>query len=148
MFDFSQSSFWTLQNGFFGLLTGLAMFLISSAVAVGLLLRIPEDYFLDANMITSSHRSNRPHWLIIAARNALAIPVIILGIILSLPGVPGPGLVTILLGIMLLVFPGKRRLEQRLVRIKSVRNTINRVRARFGKPPLRMDEPNNESKND
>lgn len=144
MFDFSHSPLWTLQNGIFGLLTALAMFLISTAVALGLLLRIPEDYFVDVDKPPHSDSSTGHHWLIVVARNALAIPVIIVGIILSLPGVPGPGVVTILLGIMLLVFPGKRRLEKRLVRIQSVRNTVNRIRLRFGKPPLRMEEPKSE----
>jgi hypothetical protein len=37
---------------------------------------------------------------------------------------------------MLLDFPGKRRLEQWLVRRAAVLSAINRLRQRYGKPPL------------
>jgi hypothetical protein len=38
-----------------------------------------------------------------------------MGIILALPGVPGQGILTVLIGVMLLEFPGKRRLERAIV---------------------------------
>jgi hypothetical protein len=59
---------------------------------------------------------------------------------MSLPGVPGQGVLTILLGVMLLDFPGKRNLETRLVRQPRVFRSINALRARFDKPPLILDE--------
>jgi hypothetical protein len=62
-------------------------------------------------------------------------------VLLSLPGVPGQGILTILIGVMLLDFPGKRRLERWLVRRPAVFKGINRIRARFDKPPLVLDEP-------
>jgi hypothetical protein len=45
-------------------------------------------------------------------------------------------MLTILIGVMLLNFPGKRRLERWLVSRPRVLPVINRLRARFGKPPL------------
>jgi len=62
--------------------------------------------------------------------------LILLGLFLSLPGVPGQGILTILIGVMLLNFPGKRRLERWLVSRPRVLPVINGLRARFGKPPL------------
>jgi hypothetical protein len=53
--------------------------------------------------------------------------------------VPGQGILTILLGIMLLDFPGKRDLEYRLVSQPRVFNTINKLRHRFGKDSLVLD---------
>jgi hypothetical protein len=47
---------------------------------------------------------------------------------------------TILLGIMLLDFPGKRSLEARIVSRPRVFRAINALRARFDKPPLLLDE--------
>jgi hypothetical protein len=58
---------------------------------------------------------------------------------MSLPGVPGQGVLTILLGIMLLDFPGKRGLEASIVRRPRVLHAINSVRGRFDKPPLFLD---------
>jgi hypothetical protein len=65
----------------------------------------------------------------------------LLGIALSLPGVPGQGLLTILIGAMLLDFPGKRRCEKWILRRRGVLSTINKLRARRGCPPLILDAP-------
>ena len=46
------------------------------------------------------------------------------------------GVLTMLIGLMLVDFPGKRRLEQRLVARPGVLETMNRVRAWLGRPPL------------
>ena len=75
----------------------------------------------------------------IIGKNALGILLVAVGILLSIPGVPGQGLLTILLGIMLLNFPGKRRLEQKLLSRPGVLKTINRLRLKFDKPPLIVD---------
>jgi hypothetical protein len=58
---------------------------------------------------------------------------------LSLPGVPGQGILTILLGIMLLDFPGKRRFEYWLVSRPKIFAAINKLRHRFSKPALVLD---------
>ena len=42
----------------------------------------------------------------VIGKNILGLFLVALGVVLSLPGVPGQGLLTILLGIMLLDFPG------------------------------------------
>jgi hypothetical protein len=71
--------------------------------------------------------------------------LVILGIILALPGVPGQGILTILIGLMFLDIPGKRRMEQRLVALPRVSSAINRLRRRFGRPELEFDpKPDNE----
>ena len=52
---------------------------------------------------------------------------------------PGQGLLTILIGLMLLDFPGKRRLERRIVARPAILAMLNRMRARRGRDPLRVD---------
>ena len=42
-------------------------------------------------------------------------------------------------GVLLLDLPRKRRLELRIVRRPAIAGAINRLRARFGKPPLVLD---------
>jgi hypothetical protein len=49
---------------------------------------------------------------------------------------PGQGILTMLIGISLVDFPGKRQLERKLIGQPAVLNTINRVREKFGQPPL------------
>jgi len=39
----------------------------------------------------------------------------------------------------LLDFPGRHRLEQKLLSKPSIVNTINRLRERFDKPPLQLN---------
>ena len=52
---------------------------------------------------------------------------------------PGQGLLTILVGLLMLDIPGKRRLELAIVRRGPVLGSINKLRARFRRPPLRVD---------
>jgi len=69
----------------------------------------------------------------------LGVLLVAVGIVLSLPGVPGQGLLTVLLGVMLIDFPGKRTVEQKLLKRPAITNGITRLREKFGKPPLELD---------
>jgi len=51
---------------------------------------------------------------------------------------PGQGLLTILLGVTLVNFPGKYALERRIVSRPSVANTLNRIREAVGRNPLEL----------
>jgi hypothetical protein len=65
--------------------------------------------------------------------------LMVVGALMALPGIPGQGLLTMLIGLSLLSFPGKRRLERRFVRMPALLRAINRLRARFARPPLKLD---------
>ena len=49
---------------------------------------------------------------------------------------PGQGVLTIVIGLLLMEFPGKTRLERWLVGRPSVLEFVNRMRTRRGRPPL------------
>jgi hypothetical protein len=51
---------------------------------------------------------------------------------------PGQGILTLLIGISLLDFPGKRQLEKRIARERHVLKAINWIRAKAGRPPLEV----------
>ena len=51
---------------------------------------------------------------------------------------PGQGLLTILIGISLVNFPGKYRLERYLVSRRWAQRSLNWVRKRGGKPPFEL----------
>jgi hypothetical protein len=85
------------------------------------------------------HRHVILRGLAVVAKNLAGAVLVVLGLIMALPGVPGQGLLTALIGLTLLSFPGKRRLERRFVRIPALFGAINRLRARFARPPLELD---------
>lgn len=123
---------------------GLLLFVVTFAGSLGMvsfmLVRIPATYFHsshDRAFLVDRHRAVR--WSGMLMKNLIGGLLIVLGIIMSVPGVPGQGILTILLGLMLLDVPGKRRWEQKLVRRPKVLQTINRLRGKFGKPPLVLD---------
>jgi hypothetical protein len=60
---------------------------------------------------------------------------------MALPLVPGPGVLFILLGLGFIDFPGKRSLERRLLRQPHVLSSVNKMRGRFGKPPILTEDP-------
>lgn len=117
----------------------IASALVSLAVVTVVLVRIPADYFTDPKHRTTHAKHPAVRILLLVLKNLLGIVVVIAGIAQSLPGVPGQGLLTIFLGIMLLNFPGKYRLERAILRRPSILGAINRIRARFGKPALILD---------
>ena len=121
-------------------LIGVAIFVVSfigtTALTVWFVVKLPSDYFVQQRQPRSARRWSVSHWTQFLLRNLLALTLIGLGIVLSLPGIPGQGLLTILLGIMLSDFPGKERLERKIVSYPKVLEALNRLRQRFGKPPL------------
>lgn len=115
-------------------------FFLSLGIVSLILVKLPADYFR-ANHHSKFWAGRSPvvRILAVVGKNILGWVLIIIGIILSLPGVPGQGLLTVLLGLMLVDFPGKHRLEQKLLHRPAIKNSINRLRARFDKPPLELD---------
>jgi len=123
---------------------GAGIFILSfmlSALAVGIVMvKIPANYF--SSQYTQVFLLDKPwiiRWGVVILKNALGILLIIVGIILSLPGIPGQGLLTILLGLIMLDIPGKRPLEARIIKRPAIRSAINNLRARYNKPPLVLD---------
>jgi hypothetical protein len=103
---------------------------------VALALWLPADYFVREQARPTSHPAGR-----LAARilkNLAGWILLPLGVLMALPLVPGPGLVFILLGVSLADFPGKRRLEERLLGYSPVLQAVNRMRQRFGRAPIQI----------
>ncbi len=123
-----------------GLLIFAATFVVNLAIVSFILVKLPADHFSKdhrTSFWSDRHPAIRASGAI--GKNILGVLLVVIGVLLSIPGVPGQGLLTILLGIMLLDFPGKRRLEQKLLSRPQILKTINRLRARFGKQALKID---------
>lgn len=126
------------------ILFGVGVFLLSLAVSFGaiviVMVKIPENYFSTHYVQDFMPNSSwMVRWGAVIGKNLLGVFLILLGLALSLPGVPGQGVLTILLGLIMLDIPGKRPLEARIIKRPKVLNAINNLRARFDKPPLVVD---------
>jgi len=136
--EFVSSITW--KNALIGILVFAASFALNLGIVSFILVKLPADHFstkYDTKFWAGSHPALRVAAII--GKNILGVLLVALGVVLSLPGVPGQGLLTILLGIMLVDFPGRRSLEQKLLRRQGIINSINSLRARFDKPPLQLD---------
>ena|SRR5215813_5906414 len=115
-------------------------FAMSLAIVSIILVKLPPDYFSKSKERSFMDDQSRPVRVAgMIGKNLLGALLVLVGIVLSIPGVPGQGILTILLGIMLLDFPGKRRLEHKIVSRQKVREAIDGLRERFGKPPMILD---------
>lgn len=130
----------TLRGVFLGVGIFLITFAVNLAIVSFILVKMPADYFRSSRSNKFlKDRSPVIRTLGIIGKNVLGGLLVVLGVLLSLPGVPGQGVLTILLGVMLLDFPGRRRLERWLVSRPKVFAAINKLRHRFSKPPLVID---------
>jgi hypothetical protein len=89
----------------------------------------PQDYLRAGD-------ARERHWALRILRNVAGVVLVVIGVLLSVPGVPGQGVLTILAGATLVDFPGRHRLVRRLIGRPAVLAALNRLRVRFGRPPL------------
>ena len=116
--------------------------LITTGFGVAMVVWIPADHFKSGRPEPASWWRSQPllRGSGMLLKNAVGAVFVVLGFVMALPLVPGPGLVFMLLGLSLLDFPGKRNAERRLLAVPSVIRFLNEVRARFGRPPLVLDD--------
>ena len=113
----------------------LAVFIGTLAALPFFVARIPENYFLRLETHSPRRYANFPaHLLYLIVKNLVGGVFIIAGIAMLF--MPGQGILTILIGIMLMNFPGKRSLVLRGIRQPEVLRAINWMRARSQRPPL------------
>jgi hypothetical protein len=115
------------------------MLAASSAVVVILILRLPAD------LLVRPPDERRPltarSVLARAGKNLLGLVLAFAGAIMAIPGVPGQGVLTLLMGLLLLDLPGKRRMERCIFRRPRVLSEVNRLRRRFDREPLMPPVP-------
>ena len=114
---------------------------VVSAVAVPMLIRrMPPDYFLEDSAGSEWMRRQHPalRLVLLILKNLFGGILVIGGLIMFIT--PGQGILTLLAGILLLNFPGKRRFEIWLVRRKPVHRAIDWIRRRAERPPLVLPE--------
>jgi hypothetical protein len=111
----------------------LLLFLFSIAVMPWFVSLIPVDYFRTHHEIYW-RTLLRPRSIV---RNIIGLPVLLAGLLMLF--LPGQGLLTVMIGLAIMVYPGKFRAERWLVRRQGVLRALNWMRKRRGVPPLDVD---------
>jgi hypothetical protein len=120
-----------------GVAISIALAVVSLAVAALVVVGWPADHFKHAVATPFwADRSPVVRGLGLVAKNLAGLVLLLLGLVMALPGVPGQGVITMIIGLTLVDFPGKRDLERRLLGRAWVLRQINAVRGRFKRAPL------------
>ena len=124
------------------LLGSLSIFILIISVFMMVLIIsfLPEDYFKseNRNLISSVQNSRYPllKLLVLITKNFFGVLLLLSGILMLV--LPGQGILTIITGLVFIDYPGKYKFERKLLKQKGVINSINWIRSRLSKPPLKI----------
>lgn len=125
-----QAHFWWL------LLVSIGTFVVTIVAVPMLLIRIPADYFAHDKRqpLTRTQQHILVRVLLVLVKNTLGAILILIGVLFLFT--PGQGILTMLVGLMLMNYPGKFRLERWLISRPAVYSSINWLRQRAHREPL------------
>ena len=114
---------------------GLGVSILGGLAATIVVVKLPRDYFSrpprkKGSKKTLGQKIGR------IAKNVAGVLLILGGIVLMLPGVPGPGVVVLLLGLAITDIPGKHKLIVKIAKKRAVMRSMNRVRKKFHRQDL------------
>ncbi|MDY0221744.1 MAG: PGPGW domain-containing protein [Desulfobacterium sp.] len=101
---------------------------IGSIVAVPwIVCKIPFDYFIQK-------QPHRAGLLVLIVRNCMGFVFVAAGIFMLVT--PGQGVLTILVGLLIMSYPGKIEIERRILMVRGLRRALNWVRKKQGCTPM------------
>ncbi|MBN2569117.1 MAG: hypothetical protein JXB42_06770 [Deltaproteobacteria bacterium] len=114
----------------------LVVFLGTLAIIPYFIVRIPEDYLVRERSedITGATKKRTMRFLCMILKNLLGILLVITGFFMFF--IPGQGVITMVIGIMLMNFPGKRSMSTAIIRQPTILKSLNWTRAKALRPPL------------
>jgi len=114
----------------------LIVFILSLLSLPWLVSQIPEDYFLPKKRQPAEWKHLHPaiRLLALMGKNLIGYALIVAGLLMLF--LPGQGLLTLVMGLLLVDYPGKFRLERKLVKTPAIFNSLNWLRKKAKKPPL------------
>jgi hypothetical protein len=114
-----------------------AAFVLIGLVALpAIAIYLPQDYFVRDRRLPARHARRHPvlWWVVAILKNILGFLLVAAGVAMLV--LPGQGLLTILMGLGLLNFPGKYTFERWIFGRPAVASTLNRIRSAAGRRPL------------
>jgi len=118
----------------------LVTFVATLAIVPWVVVRIPTDYFAGRRRPEKYKISRHPpvaRLLLLIVKNVIGGVFVLAGLVMLV--LPGQGVLTIILGIALMNFPGKFQLERWIVSRGPTLWFINRLRRRRGRPALVLE---------
>lgn len=117
-------------------ITSATLFVASLILIPVIIIRLPSDYF------SAEHK----HWLrthpafipLFIVQHIIGVTLFIAGILMLV--LPGQGILSMVLGLSLISFPGKHRLLQRVFLRPRVHKSMNWVRMKAGVPLFTLPE--------
>ena len=117
------------------------IFIISLLSLLWLAAKIPQDYFLYSQRQPPLWQAKtRPIFrlLLIVVKNLLGCILLAGGFLMLF--IPGQGVLTMVMGLILIDYPGKYSVEKAIIGYPAVFKGLNWLRARAHKPPLRKHD--------
>lgn len=116
----------------------VSLLIISIAVIPWIVIKIPQNYFHEHYRVRAAKQSNHPliAQFFTGLKNVIGFLFVVLGVLMLV--LPGQGILTILMGLFMMNFPGKYRLERKIVSAPKVLQSLNWIRAKANKPPLML----------
>lgn len=114
----------------------LFVFLFSLISIKWLVALIPEDYFVTKRVSKIKSQNPLIWYLVLILKNIVGYSLIFGGVIMLV--LPGQGLFTIIIGLMLSNYPGKYIIEKKFIAIPTILKSINWLRRKSNKLPLKV----------
>lgn len=117
------------------------LMVVGSVIVIPILLaRLPADYFMHRRREGLPFMRQHPvvRFLLIGVKNFVGLLLVLVAF--PMMPLPGQGLLTLLIGVSLLDFPGKYRAELWLVRRPGVLHAVNWIRRKADRPPLQLPQ--------
>ena len=117
----------------------LGSLVLSAVLVTVILVQLPPDHYSRGRIAPLAAANGGLVSLlasgaVLVIRNVLGWVFVVAGIAMLV--LPGQGLLSIIAGLVLIDFPGKHRLERRLLASHVVRDAMNWLRRRAGRPPF------------
>ena len=118
--------------------SGLSVLAVAGGIIAvpWVVVRLPQDYFAREERVVWRTSADQSLLVLVVAalKNLLGLLLVILGLIMLVT--PGQGILTLLIGLMLMNFPGKYHVERWLVTRPGVLRGLNWLRQRRGHAPF------------
>lgn len=126
---------WSIPQIAWSVVLGVILLLVTAVAGMLFAIYLPADYFTRPRKVWDQGQSAW-QWAMLALKNLAGLALIVAGVLMLV--LPGQGVLTMIIGLLMLNFPGKRKFVAALIRRAKVLGSINALRSRYGKQPLAL----------